>query len=175
MPSLFLVCFGTRVFLCLLFSTQVDFEARTTKKYGALFLKGDCVFARQMLFPDWDSWLVWWQPWHSWWWADLRKTLFPSQQAVITAYPDSPIVKPAHVPAWIALWRGLFLSTCHPCDLSTQREVVVLTAERFLEKVWCLCLQVLEAFAWLMHLEISPSFLQPVSYLNRCQAMIHVP
>lgn len=58
MPSLFLVCFGTRIFLCLLFSTQVDFEARTTKKYWPLFLKGDCIFARQMPFPDWESGLV---------------------------------------------------------------------------------------------------------------------
>lgn len=33
MPSLFLVCFGTTVFVCLLFSTQFDFEAKATGKY----------------------------------------------------------------------------------------------------------------------------------------------
>lgn len=63
----------------------------------------------------------------------------------------------------LILW--IALPACHPCDLSTQTEVQELTAERVLEKVLCLCLQVWEAFVWLMHLEISPYFLQCLSVI----------
>jgi len=60
MPSLFLVYFGTIIFLCLLFSTQYDFDAEATNKYQhwALLVKGDYTFAQGMLLPVQDSWLA---------------------------------------------------------------------------------------------------------------------
>lgn len=66
MPSLFLVCFGTTVFVCLLFSAQFYFEAKATGKYKQTNKEIHAMWGLSpikplfwgMLLPVWDSWLV---------------------------------------------------------------------------------------------------------------------
>lgn len=79
---------------------------------------------------------------------------------ILTALFRVPIVKPAHAPALNCLSEEV--SFCLP-SLWPKHTNWGPRAERFLEKVLCHCLQVLEAFAWLMHLQISPCFLQSLS------------
>lgn len=118
MPSLFSVCFGTAVFLCLLFSTQNDFEAKATKKKyrcWALLRKGDYTFAQGMLLPVQDSWLVLA--------AALTFMVVGGHEGRHCSHPNelrlmptvttlfSTLVKPAHVPALnCPLKRSLFFS-----------------------------------------------------------------
>lgn len=87
MPSLFLVCFGTTVFVCLLFSTQFDFEAKATGKYKhtnkekhamwglspikPLFGGCCCLFG----IPGW----FWQQSQCFRWWVDMKEDITPTQ------------------------------------------------------------------------------------------------